>query len=136
MHVSDCSSHHDGNCDCTGLDLAFDDGHSFVAAFVPVTGCFGFFIDYMGGECFIEPHVLPALTFVALASTANLPDAHDIIAVLRKPDSMDFDNAREAIIAKLKAKTLREGVTSGVCVQWRVPNPTNKVHHTTFRVGV
>ena len=120
MHVSDCSINDGGACDCCELDLAFDECNCLVAAFVPVTGRFGFFVDYMGGECFIEPHVLPALTLAALAAAANLPDTHNSVAVTSSPNSMHFDDAREAIIAKLKAKTLAEGVTSGLCVQIRI----------------
>lgn len=120
MHVSDCSFNNGGTCDCCNLDLAFDVLDSFVATFVPVTGRFGFFVDYMGGESFIEPHVLPALTLAAIATAANLPDAHDLVAVAGQPDSVNFNDAREAVISKLKAKTSAEGIASGLCVQMRI----------------
>jgi len=102
-HVSDCSIHHDECCDCGGLDLAAYDAHHFVATCIPSTGRFGFFVDHMGRECFVEPEQLPPLTLATIAAAADLPDAHDVVAVLRNPDSMDFDNARISIISKLKA---------------------------------
>ncbi|MGO7873489.1 hypothetical protein AB9E15_29975 [Rhizobium leguminosarum] len=104
MHVSDCSFHDCEECDCGGLDLASYVGHSFVASFIASTGRFGFFVDHMGRECFVEPHELPALTLAAIASTSNLPDAHDAIAVLRGANGMNLDDAREAVVAKFKAK--------------------------------
>lgn len=55
---------------------------------------------------------------------ASLPDAHNLIAVLSGANGMDLDDAREAVISKLKAKTIVEGVTSGVCVQWQSPDST------------
>lgn len=102
-HVSDCSVHHGECCDCGGLDLAAYGAHHFVPTRIPSTGRFGFFVDHMGRECFIEPEQLPPLTLAAIAAAADLPDAHDAVAVLRNPDSMDFDNARISIISKLKA---------------------------------
>ncbi|KSV84552.1 hypothetical protein N183_12055 [Sinorhizobium sp. Sb3] len=74
----------------------------------------------MGRDCFVEPHELPTLTFAAVAASANLPDAHDVIAVLSGADSVNLNDARETVIAKLKAKTSIEGVTSGCCVQLRI----------------
>jgi hypothetical protein len=110
--------------------------HNWVTAFVPATGRFGFLIGNVGRECFIEPEELPAGSLAAIAAAANLPDAHNFVAVLGRSDSMDFDNAREAVISQLQAKTISEGVTSGLCVQWRVPNSTSETQHTTSRVGV
>jgi hypothetical protein len=107
-------------CDGSWLDLAVYPLHSWIAAFVPSTGRFGFFIGDLGRECFVEPHQLPPLALAAVASAADLPDAHDLVAFLSRPDCVDFDEAREAIISKLKAKTLSEGVTSGMCVQLRI----------------
>jgi len=91
-----------------------------VATVVPGTGRFGFFINHMGRECFVESHELPTLTLAAVATAANLPDAHDVIAVLRCANSVNLNDARESVIAKLKTKTSIEGVTSGCCVQLRI----------------
>ena len=101
-HASDCSSHEDKACDCGPLELAAYGPHSFVATRIASTGRFGFFLNHMGRERFIEPEQLPTLTLAAIAAASNLIDAHDAISVLRHTDSVDFHDARITIIAKLK----------------------------------
>jgi hypothetical protein len=105
-HLSDCSSHHGAECDCGGLDLTAYAPHDFVATRIPSTGRFGFFVGEVGRERFVESKELPALTLAAIASAADLPDTHDSIAILRDPNSVHFNDAREAIIAKFEAKAL------------------------------
>lgn len=102
-HFSDCSSHDDGRCDCEPLDLAAYGPHSFVPTRIPSTGRFGIFLNHMGRERFIETEQLPSLTLAAIAAASDLPDAHDAIAILSDPNSVDFDNARITVISKLKA---------------------------------
>lgn len=124
MHSSDCPAHDGLPCDCVPLDLTLYPSHRFVPALVTTTGRFGFFVGEAGRESFVEPQELPALTLAAVAAAANLPDTHDAIAVLRGANGMNLDDAREAIIAKLKAKTLAEGVTCGACLQLRISSST------------
>lgn len=123
MHVSDCAVHCGNQCDCHGLNLASYPGDSLVGAHVTATGRFGFFINHMGRDCFIQSHELPPLTLATLASAADLPNAHDAISVLSGPDGVDLNNARESVISKLKAKTSIEGIASCRCVQLRISLP-------------
>lgn len=101
-HLSDCSYHETGQCDCVGLDLATDKPDRFVPTYISSTGRFGFFINHMGRECFVEPEQLPTLTLAAIASATNLPDTHDAVAVLRGSNDMDFDDARKSIVVELQ----------------------------------
>lgn len=94
------------------LDLAGYEPHSFVATSVALTGRFGFFVGEVGVECFIETEQLPAAALIAYATAANLPDPHKIAALFAGPDCMDLHDAREAVIAQLKALTLAKGTTS------------------------
>lgn len=112
IHASDCSVHDNGECDCGDLDLAVYDGHSFIPALIPSTGRFGFFVNHMGRECFIEPEYLPSSTLAAIASAANLPDAHNIVSLLSSPNGMNLDNTRETVITQLQALAVSQGVAS------------------------
>jgi hypothetical protein len=122
MHVSDCSIHEGGECDCGELDLTAYAPHSFVPTFIAVTGRFGFFVDHMGADCFVEPEQLPAGTLIAIAAAANLPDAHDFVAFCGISDGVDFDNTRPSIVAQLKALTIAKGVTSLALPHLSTPN--------------
>jgi hypothetical protein len=112
VHVSDCDIYTSGVCDCGGLDLASYESHMFVPAFIPSTGRFGFFVDHMGRDCFIEPHQLPTATLAAVASSCGLENPHNGISVLSDTDCVDFDSAKESIIAQLKAFTLAQRAAS------------------------
>ena len=100
MHLSDCEIHDDKNCTCGNLDLTKYPAHRYIPTLIASAGRFGFFIDHMGGECFIEPEELPPHTLAAIAAASNLPDASDAIAILGNPNSVNLDNAREAVITK------------------------------------
>ena len=107
-HWSDCSIHNEpalpaGPCDCGGLNLADDCLNHGIAAFISMSGGVRLLVNHMGGEGFIEPHVLPPLALMAIASTANLPNMHEFITILGKPDDMNLHDAREAVISQLKA---------------------------------
>ncbi|EUB95874.1 hypothetical protein PMI07_002362 [Rhizobium sp. CF080] len=106
-HISDCALHEGNLCDCGGLDLALYELHDFVPTRIPATGRFGFFVNHMGRECFVEPEHLPPLTLAAIAAASDLPDTHNTVAVLRCTDCMDLDYAREAVVSKLKASPTR-----------------------------
>jgi hypothetical protein len=66
----------------------------------------------MGRECFIEPEQLPSCTLAAIAAASDLPDAHNAIALLRGSDGVNLDDAREAIIAKLKSLATPKSLAS------------------------
>lgn len=112
IHPSDCSIHEHAECDCGGLDLASYSPEAFVPTLVSSAGRVGFFLGEDSTACFIEPEQLPPGTLAAIAAAANLPDAHRIIASAGDPDSVDFHDAREAIVAQLKAHLLAQGLTS------------------------
>jgi hypothetical protein len=73
------------------------------AAFIPSTGRFGFFVDHMGGEGFIEEHEFPTDTLIRIAAAANLIDAHPSVAGSENANGVDFDYPRPSVISKLKA---------------------------------
>lgn len=121
MHVSDCAVHEGMECDCGQLDLAAYPSHRLIPAFVPATGRFGFFVDHMGGDCFIEPEQLPPATLAAFASASHLPDAHNVVVILGSADGMNLNDAREAVVAKLKALALPKGFTGDTAVHHPPP---------------
>ncbi len=112
LHVSDCSALIGEECDCGGLDLTTYEHHCFMIAFIPSTGRFGFFIDHTGGECFVDPELLPTGTLIAIAAAANLPHTHDRRSDGSCADRMDLDVARPAVISQLKTLALSEGFAS------------------------
>lgn len=114
MHTSDGDSHSDGECDCGNLDLAVYAAHRFVPTLIAVTGRFGFFVGEMGRECFVEPEQLPTTTLVAIASAADLIDAHDIVVFGGDANGMNFDDARPSIITKLKAFARAQSIAPGL----------------------
>lgn len=85
--------------------MALDALHSFVPAFVATSGRVGVLVGEVGRECFIEAHDLPARSFPTLAAACDLPDAHNHVAVLGDANSVNLDNARKTVIAKLKTLT-------------------------------
>ena len=46
---------------------------------------------------------LPSVAFSAAAAAIDLKDAHDRISILGKPDSMNLNDARIAVISEFKA---------------------------------
>lgn len=113
-HLSDCSAYDTGACDCGGLDLAIDTAHGLVPVFIASTGCFGVFIQYVGGECFVEPEYLPADRLIALAAASDLIGPHDVMPGGAFADGVDLNDAREAVIAKLKALAVTQGLTGEI----------------------
>ena len=108
QHWSDCAVYNEpalpvGPCDCGGLKLADYAPERFRPTLIPSTGRFGFFVSHGRGEGFIEPHQLPTDTLIRIAAAANLPNAHGEIAGGCLANGVDFDDAREAIIAQFKA---------------------------------
>ena len=112
-HWSDCAVHLDEHqaCSCGGLNLTLDMLETARVAFIPSTGRFGFFVDHMGGEGFVEAHSFPTDTLVRIAAASNLIDAHSGVPAGESSNCMDLDDARPTIIAKLKAFALSESVT-------------------------
>lgn len=117
FHWSDCAVNNgpalpSGPCNCGGLNLTSDMIESARVAFIPVTGRFGFFVDHMGGEGFVEEHVFPTDALIRIASASNLINAHSGLPRSKSPDGVDLDNSRPAIIAKLKAFARSKSFTS------------------------
>ena len=130
MHVSDCAIYDGGNhCDCGELDLASYESHCFVPTFIAATGCFGFFVDHMGRECFVEPEQLPTDTLAALASAANLPSAHNIVAILGGSDRMNLDDARKAVISEFQSLTRLQCATGDRGMHHRSPSKADGEHY-------
>lgn len=106
IYASGCSVNRapafpNGPCDC-GLELARDAAvHGRVAALITWARCFGALFEDVCREAFVEAHELPTYRLVMDAATAYLPHKHDPIAFFGPTDSMDFNDAREAVIAKL-----------------------------------
>jgi hypothetical protein len=118
-HWSDCAIHNDDSgkiaaCNCGRLELRRDDLHIPITAFVTASGGIRLLVNHMGREGFIEPHQLPSNAFSAYATAANLPDAHDRIVIIGKPDGMDLDDARVAVISQLQALASPEGFDGGL----------------------
>lgn len=116
-HWSDCAIYNApalpiGPCDCHYLDFAIDDFHGRITAFVVGTGSVRLLVRHMGREGFVEPQQLEPNRLATIAATANLPNAHDLITILGHPDSMNLYDAREAVIAQLKALFRLESRTS------------------------
>ena len=110
-HWSDCAVNNApalpaGVCDCRGLDLSIDNFKGFIPALVSKTGCMGLLINQMGRESFIEVEQLEPSAFPANGATAHLPYSHSVATFIFDPDSVDFDNARKAIVSEFKALLL------------------------------
>lgn len=126
FHWSTCAVHNApalpiGRCNCGGLNLTDDCLKYGIAAFVTGSGGVRFLVDHMGAEGFVEVHVLPAGALIALAAAANLPDIHDRVVVLGHPDDMDLNDAREAIVAQLKALPLPQGLAGNIGQHTQTP---------------
>lgn len=88
------------------------DFHDGVPAFVTGAGSVRLLVSHMGREAFIEPHQLPPMAFAAIAAATNLPDAHNRIVIVGRPDSMNLHDAREAVITEFKALLISHGLAS------------------------
>lgn len=75
----------------------------FRIAHIPVTGRFGFFIDLDGREGFVEAERLPTGTLIAITAAADLPNVHALVAGVVDTNGVNLHDAREAVIAQLKA---------------------------------
>jgi hypothetical protein len=108
VHYSDCAVHNapayaPGPCDCGGLELTEDAGHSLVARLVPGTGSSGFLVSDGDAPGFVQPHELPADRLVVNATAPDLPDAHNGISRCACPHCMNFDDPSEAVIGQFEA---------------------------------
>ena len=106
-HWSDCAIYNGpalepGPCDCGGLELTEDADHNFVPTLVATPRGLGPFFGDRGTSGFIKPQELPADPLIADATAANLPNAHDGIAVFGEADRVDLNDSEIAVISQLK----------------------------------
>lgn len=97
-HWSHCATNKEpaypaGPCDCGGLDLAAYERYRRVTSLIPDPGSLAAFMIDEAAARLIEPEQLPSGPFSADASAADLPSAHDGVAVFRGPNSVDLNDA-------------------------------------------
>lgn len=102
-HWSDCAVHNEpglpvAGCDCGGLDLTAYDRYRAVTSLIPTPGSLARFIQGGVVPSPIEVENAPRRGVAALASTPDLPSAHDGIACGAGPDRVDLHNPRETIV--------------------------------------
>src|SRR5271163_5015169 len=126
-HWSDCGVYYEPPraCTCGGLNLAGNRLELANVALVASTGRIGCFIKLMDGEGFIEEQHLPASALARIAASADLIDVHGLVAILEDANSMNLNDARPAIISKLKALAIAEGAAGGRGQHWRRPIDEN-----------
>jgi hypothetical protein len=116
-HWSSCAVHNGpalpvGKCDCGGLDLADDPSHDRIAPFVPEAGRGGLLIEDGERQRLVEPQELPADGLVADASSSDLPNAHDGVAINGDAAGVHLDVPRVAVVPDLKQAAISERFAS------------------------
>jgi len=118
-HWSDCAVYNEpaypaGPCNCGGLDLAAYDLYRRVTSLVPTPGSLRAFIGEAVSPSFVEAQELPTCPLATSAPTADLPNAHDGVAVVRGANGVDLNDARVAVIGDGKTLPGAQGLTSNM----------------------
>ena len=114
LHLSNCDHHLGEACDCGYLDAAEVARHGRIISVVAAPRGLGFFVDHGSASCFIEAEELPTDILAALASAANLPDAHEVVPLSALSDAVNLNDPRVTVIAQLKAFALSQGIAGGL----------------------
>lgn len=118
-HWSDCAVNRapacePGPCDCGGLDLAAYDRYVLITSLIPTPRSLARFIEDGVLPSAVEAEKAPRIGIAALASAPDLPSAHDGVAVIRGPDSMDLNNAAEPPVGDTKSLPGVQSITGNV----------------------
>jgi hypothetical protein len=118
-HWSDCAIYNapalsTGPCDCGGLDLAAYARYRDVTALIPNPRGLTEFLSDEATARFVQTEQLPTDVLPADTATADLPSAHDRIAVSGRANGVDFDQSAIAVVLEGEAPTGIQSVTSNV----------------------
>lgn len=105
-----------GHVHSGALELTFDRLEATRIAFIPWSGSFGILVTNMGGKRLVKAHSFPADRLKPRASSTHLINAHDWMTCRGNTYGMHFDDAKQAVIYKVKTFFEAQGLTCCNCV--------------------